>query len=251
MINPYDPLSAPARVATYLALPGDVTKVNPCQTFYLIDLNILAVAMGDHWDFTSLAARAFADILAIPTTSLATGMTCRASDLSLHTFIWDGTNWQSLNGAPIKIGSSRTQVTLSGATSTGVQTAYPVTIPANLLGAGGGRIIAEFVSTQTISANEKRIGIYNPVSAWLASDAGLTSVGVKSRLTVQFNSAAQVLIARNGGAQSSYPYIGVAPALQSVDMTAAFVANISGLVATSGETLTMYGYDMWVERRTA
>jgi len=221
------------------------------QRIWISDSGVMAYDSGSVWTFDPLPARAWADILSIATTQLATGMICRATDLGLHTFIWDGGNWQSLNNAPIKVGSSRTQVTLSGATTTSPQTAYPVTIPANLLGVGGGRIIAEFVSTQTSSANEKRIGIYNPTASWLASDAGITSSGMKSRLTVQFNSTAQVLIARNGGVQSSYPYIGVAPALQSVDTTAAFVANITGLVATSGETLTIYGYDLWIERKAS
>lgn len=250
MINPYDPLSAPARVATYLALPGDVTKVNPCQTFYLIDLNILAVAMGDHWDFTSLAARAFADILAIPTTSLATGMICRATDLSLHTFIWDGSNWQSLNNALIKISSSRTAVTLSGATSTNDQLAYSISVPAGLMGVGG-KIYVDFKMTfGTSSANEKAIalktitGSYN-IANWASTNASY--VGMQGRLTAMFesvNSTARVLAT----AGTPYPF-GTTGGVYTVDTSPTLALGIYGKVGNSSESATINQYDLFVERR--
>jgi hypothetical protein len=86
------PLSEVATVASY----GDLPAVNTIPSgigYYVSDLSYTATSAVDHWDFSKIPDRAWADILSISPSKLATGMTCCATDLGLRPFVWDGGEW--------------------------------------------------------------------------------------------------------------------------------------------------------------
>jgi len=239
-----DTYFSPQRIADITGLPL-LSSVIINSSFYLTGLSVIATSYGDHWEYSPLPARAWADILAIPTTSLATGMICRATDLGLHTFIWDGSNWQSLNNAPIKIGSSRTQVT--GALTSNL--IYSPVVPANILGAGG-RIICEVQATYTSSVSAKNLYIANSVGAMLASArcAATGVLGVKARLVTMLNGSGSMLALLNSAGVLSDPFYSSTPAGVAFDQSVSQTLTIT-LAQGAAETFSAYGYDMWAERR--
>lgn len=238
-------------VDTAASLPSDVTAVTLFQRYWLSDLDVMAMAYGDHWEYSQIPSRTWANILAIASTSLKSGMTCRASDLSLHTFIWDGSNWQSLNGAPIKVGSSRTQVTLSGATSTSAQAAYSVIVPAKLVGTGG-RLIVKSKCSFTASTNSKEIWMRDSAAGVTLANAVSTSAtiyGINGELSATFEtttSSARVLTQ-----SANHPYAGNLATTLTIDTTIDRTIIVGCTIASTSESVVFYGYDLYAERRAA
>jgi hypothetical protein len=215
------------------------------QRIWISDSGVMAYDSGSVWTFEPLPARAWADILSIATTQLATGMICRATDLGLHTFIWDSSNWQSLNNSLIKVGSSRTQVT--GALTSNL--IYSPVVPANLLGSGG-RLICEVQATYTSSANAKNLYIANSVGTLLASArcAAAGVLGVKARFVTMLNGSGSMLALLNSAGTLSDPFYSSTPVGVTFDQSISQTLNIS-LAQGATEAFTAYGYDMYVERR--
>lgn len=220
------------------------------QRIWISDSGVMAYA-GSVWSFDPLPARVWADILAIPVANLATGMLCRATDLSLHTFIWDGTNWQSSNGAMIKIGSSRTQVTISGSTSVDWQNVYTgITLPAGLVSVGGKLKLDYKIIFGTKSANGKgirlRSGTATALSARLSASA--SNQGMQGTLQTMFDSVSSVLVGTDtSGTAEPFYTVG---ATASVNTAIAVPIYIDAVTYSSAESFTVYGYDLYVERRT-
>lgn len=239
-------MSWPITLATAALLPSDVTTISLFQRYWLSDLKVMATAYGDHWEYSEIPSRTWANILAISSTSLKAGMTCKASDLSLHTFIWGGTYWQSLNGALIKVGSSRTSVTTS---TVGDTTLYTPTVPANLLGSGG-KVFAEFELVSLATANIKKVSIRTSAASQIAAIRwGSTSaLGVKSKLVAQMNGKSAFYGFTNTGTLGE-PWFSDSAAVafdSTVSNTLSLVLSLSAAEAT-----TVYGYDIYVERRAA
>lgn len=253
-LHNHEPMSWPITLSSAASLPADVSVVSLFQRYWLSDLKIMATAYGDHWEYSQIPSRTWANILAIASTSLKAGMICRASDLSLHTFIWDGTFWQSLNNALIKVGSSRTSVTLSGATSTTYQAAYTCSLPAKLLGSGG-KLFADVKATfGSQSASQKRIGLMNGgmTVTIMAYDSTSASVaGFDGRLMGMFDTSSSVTRVAGATSTAGAPFISTNGGAISYDSTVALDISIVGLVANTAEAITILGFDLYAERRAA
>lgn len=251
-LHKHDPMSWPITLATAAALPSDVTTVSLFQRYWLSDLKVMAIAYGDHWEYSQIPSRTWANILAIASTSLKSGMTCRASDLSLHTFIWDGTYWQSLNEAWVHLGSSRTSVTISGSTSIDWQGAYSgIALPANLLGVGGKLRLDYKILFGTKSSNGKgirlRVGTSTQLIARLSGSAQYQ--GMSGSLLAHFDSAKSAVIGTDTTG-TSLPFY-TAASTATADTTTALTLAVDGVAYSSSESITMYGYDLYAERRAA
>jgi len=95
------PLSEVAVVASY----GDLPAVNTIPSgigYYVSDLSYIATSAVDHWDFSKIPDRTWADILSISPSKLAAGMTCCATDLGLRPFVWDGGGWVDLTDTQLR-----------------------------------------------------------------------------------------------------------------------------------------------------
>jgi len=192
-----------------------------------------------------LPATTWANILLLNTTGLASGTTVRATDLGLHTFIWDGSNWQSLNNAPIKVGSSRTSVTTGVA---GDSVAYSFSIPGSLLGNGGRITIYPKVSF-TASANTKEVWLKDTALTNIVASAigsGTSVVGLTGPMDCVFESTSSM--ARVLTKAASLPYANVIGSSLTPDTTVSRSYSL-GITLVSGDTSTFYGYDAYVGRR--
>lgn len=185
----------------------------------------------------------------INTTQLPIGATVKATDLSMHTFVWDGSNWQSLNGGLISIGSSRTQVALSGSISTAFQVAYAITLPANLVGTTGRLMIRPKVSF-TASTNQKEVRLLDGGGSTLAN-ALVTSasiVGINGELSATFET--QTSFTRVLTNSANNPYAGLLTSTVTIDTGVSRTINLGILISSTSESAIFYGYDAYVERRT-
>lgn len=236
----------PSTISSASALPSDVTVIPVSRAYYLADLNITAIAYGDHWEYSQIPARTWANILAIASTSLKAGMTCRASDLSLHTFIWDGSYWQSLNEANILLSTSRTAVTGS---ATGI-TFATVTIPAGLMGAKGAmRVMVETSYTADTTAKHLYLA-YNGTYPLAGARSTTAVTGVKADLRSTLNGSGSLNALLNSASNLSDPFYSSTAATVYFDQTTSKSVTIQ-LAQAAAVSATMLSYDFFIERRAA
>jgi len=95
------PLSEVAVVTSYGDLPS-VSTVPSGIGYYVSDLSYIATSAVDHWDFSKIPDRTWAEILSISPSKLAAGMTCCATDLGLRPFVWDGGEWVDQTDAQLR-----------------------------------------------------------------------------------------------------------------------------------------------------
>jgi hypothetical protein len=187
-------------------------------------------------------------ILSLNTTSIPIGATIRATDLSMHQFVWDGSNWQSSNGALIKVGSSRTQTTVLGSTSTSNQIVYTSVLPASLLG-NKGALLLKAKAAGAASTNVKGYGIVD-----LGTTSELGYARSVSTATPFIDADIRAVLSSNSsimsGLKSNVTSYGYSGSLNSytVDFTVSRTINIVSLVQSASESLIMYGYDLYAER---
>jgi len=95
------PLSEVAVVTSYGDLPS-VSTVPSGIGYYVSDLSYIATSAVDHWDFSKIPDRTWAEISSISPSKLAAGMTCCATDLGLRPFVWDGGEWIDQTDAQLR-----------------------------------------------------------------------------------------------------------------------------------------------------
>lgn len=168
------------------------------------------------------------------------GTTYQGSDWTCN-----GTRWSPSSGGPIVL-YERTGVSAHTGTTSETVLGSTVTIPAGMLGANGGLVFENLITSITNSANNKTIRHRWGASSG-ASCTGNTQLSAETRTTVTVqqgmfwaqNTAtnAQIYIS---GISSSSPFVAGTQTVTTaaLDTTAATYVCFTAELANSGETLT-------------
>jgi hypothetical protein len=155
-----------------------------------------------------------------------------------------GANATALRAALAKQGAgafaqSAVAVPLTGTTNE--TTLATITIPAGALGANG-QLILEALWTHTNSANSKTVRAKLGGST-LSTSVSTTSAAVVGRTRIANRNSASSQVAQAGFTDGT---TGTAPNTAAVDTSAETTLTITGQLASSGETLTLESYAVFL-----
>lgn len=155
-------------------------------------------------------------------------------------FTWNGTRWAPSNGS-VLVSQSNVKVDYTG--STGAVVMATITIPGGLMSANG--ILEVLTSWQyTNSANSKTIAIRFSGTGGTAffSRAETTTASHQVNLLIRNANSISSQIGMNGGATGSFGTSTGAIATSSVNTGSDTTISISGNLALSSETISLYSY---------